>query len=89
MYKTKRYQDFTLANGEDVELETEYSPADWIEPTIVEVGNYIIFGYLSHDSDCMNPLEDCDAMGVIHHHPRSRYGRRDSDYYDILGLDIY
>ena len=37
MYKTKRYQDFTLANGEDVELETEYSPADWIEPTIVEV----------------------------------------------------
>ena len=89
MYKTKRYQDFTLANGEEVELEPEYTPADWKEPTIVEVGNYIIFGYLSHDSDCMNPLEYSDCMGVIHHHPRSRYGRRDSDYYDILGLDSY
>lgn len=89
MYKTKRYQDFTLANGEDVELEPEYSPADWIEPTIVEAGNYIVFGYLSLDDQCGNPLEDCDAMGVIHHHPRSRYGRRDSDYYDVLGLDSY
>ena len=89
MYKTKRYQDFTLANGEEIELEPEYTPADWIEPTIVEVGNYIIFGYLSHDSDCMNPLEYSDCMGVIHHHPRSRYGSRDSDYYDILGLDSY
>lgn len=89
MYKTKRYQDFTLANGEDVELEPEYTPADWKEPTIVEVGNYIVFGYLSLDDQCGNPLEDCDAMGVIHHHPRSRYGSRDSDYYDILGLDQY
>lgn len=89
MYKTKRYQDFTLANGEEVELEHEYTPADWIEPTIVEVGNYIVFGYLSLDDQCGNPLENSDCMGVIHHHPRSRYGSRDSDYYDILGLDQY
>ena len=89
MYKTRTYQDFTLATGEEIELEPQYTPIDWIKPTIVEVGNYVVFGYLSHDSDCGNPLEDCDAMGVIHHHPRSRYGRRDSDYYDVLGLDQY
>ena len=89
MYKTKRYQDFTLANGEEVELEPNYSPAEWKEPTIVETKTHIVFGYLAHDEDCGNLLEDCDAMGVIHHHPRSRYGRRDSDYYEVMGLDQY
>lgn len=87
--RTHQTQEFTLNNGEEVELEFEYTPADWEEPVIKQAGNYIIFGYLSHDDDCGNPLDDCDGMGKIHHHPRSRYGRRDSDYFEVLGLDSY
>ena len=87
--RTHQTQEFTLNNGEEVELEFEYTPADWKDPIVKQAGNYLIFGYLSHDDDCGNPLDDCDGMGKIHHHPRSRYGRRDSDYFEVLGLDSY
>lgn len=87
--RTHHLQDFELDNGDSVELEAEYTPVEYHDPIVRQAGNYIIFGYLSHDECCSDPLEDCDTMGAIHHHPRSRYGRRDSDYYDILGLDSY
>lgn len=88
MFKRTTYtQDFDLANGDTVELEAEYAPCDYHDAVVKQAGNYIVFGYLSHDEDCGNPLEECDAMGAIHHHPRSHYGRRDSDYFEVLGLD--
>lgn len=80
-----------LPNGNEVELPI--TPTDWLKDDIEVVekpdGNYLV-GYLVHDEDCMNPLESCDAMGSVHHHPRSNYGRRnDNVYYEALGLDRY
>lgn len=87
--RTTYTENFTLENGDDIELDAGFTPEEGYDVIVKEAGNYVIFGYLSHDDDCHNPLEDCDAMGVIHHHPRSRYGRSDSDYHDVLGLDSY
>ena len=80
-------QTFKREGGEEVELEAQYEPCDYHDPILKEAGDYIIFGYLSPDGDCSNPLEDCDGYGEIHHHPRSRYGKRNTDYFEILGLD--
>ena len=79
-----------LPNGNEVELPV--TPTDWLKDDIEVVekpdGNYLV-GYLVHDDDCMNPLDDGDGMGDVHHHPRSHYGSRDSDYYEALGLDSH
>lgn len=82
---TKRFIDTPIG-----EVELEYCPCEWVDPIIEAAPNgNVIVGYLCQDSDCQNPLEDCDGMGEIHHHPRSRYGSRDSGYCDALGLDSY
>lgn len=77
--------------GDEVELELPVNLDDWENPDLKVrfTPNHIIVGYLAHDDSPSNPLDDCDGMGKIHHHPRSRYGRRDSDYYEVLGLDSY
>ena len=79
----------TTPLGDDVELELPVNLNDWENPEIITrfTPNHIVVGYLAHDDSPSNPLDDCDGMGKIHHHPRSRYGRRDSDYYEVLGLD--
>lgn len=84
----KNMIDITLDDGTELELEAPFTLADWEQPEVKTkvVGNRIIVGYLAHDCDAQNPL-DGEGMGKIHHHPSSRYGRRDSDYYDVLGLD--
>lgn len=89
--RTTQYEVFTKDDGEELELELPIPLNEWEAPEIelVETPHYIVLGYLAHDDSCSNPLEDCDAMGAIHHHPRSRYGSRDSDYYNVLGLDSY
>ena len=88
---TTQYETFTTTDGEELELELPVRVESWEDPDvqIVETPHYVILGYLAHDNDCENPLESCDAIGEIHHHPRSRYGSRDSEYYDILGCDSY
>lgn len=85
--RISHFADFTLASGEDIELELEHTPVDGLDAHTVETAEHVIHAYLVHDEDTANPLEDCDGMGKIHHHPRSRYGRRDSDYFEVLGLD--
>lgn len=90
MRKTTTYtEDFTLANGDEVELELEFCADQCHDAiTVVETATHIVVGYLVQDDDCSNPLEDCDGIGSIHHHPRSRYGKRDDDgYSEALGLD--
>lgn len=91
MYRrTKNIHEVEIGEN-TLELELPITLESWEDPEIKEIitESYILLGYLAHDSDCQNPLENCDAMGVIHHHPRSRYGSRDSDYYEVLGLDNY
>lgn len=85
--ETRHY--FELPNGAEVELPCE--PEDWLQHELVTVerpdGGYRV-AYLTHDEYCSNPLEDCDGMGAIWHHPRSRYGKSDG-YYESCGLDSY
>lgn len=84
----KNMIDITLDDGTSLELEAPVALSDWEQPEVKtkQVGDRIVVGYLAHNSDGQNPL-DGEGMGKIHHHPSSRYGRRDSDYYDVLGLD--
>ena len=86
--RTHYIEDYTRKDGEHIELELEFE-AYGGEVTVVEKDDKIIVGYLVLDEICTNPLEACDGIGAIHHHPKSWYGRRESDYYDILGLDSY
>lgn len=72
-----------------VELELPFAPDNEDTLQIVETPSGFRVGFLANDQAAVNPLEDCVGYGEIHHHPRSRYGRRDSDYYDILALDQY
>lgn len=85
--KYDRYSISTKVDGRDVEIEPQHAPCEWHDVLVERVGDQLIVGYLVDDPDCQNPLEDCCGMGEIHHHPRSRYGSRDSDYYSILGCD--
>lgn len=88
-FRTETHHYFELPNGIEVELPIE--PEDWLRDEVVIAerpeGGYRV-AYLVHDDDCQNPLEDCDGMGAIWHHPRSRYGKSDG-YYEALGLDNY
>lgn len=90
---TRRNIHFTTTidtpEGYTLDVELPVNLNDWENPEIITrfTQNHIIVGYLAHDDCPSNPLEHCDGMGKIHHHPRSQYGRRDSDYYEVLGLD--
>lgn len=79
----------TLTDNDGNEFELQGNPVDGLDPTVLINGDTAYVGYLQHDSDCANPLEDCDGMGRIWHHPSSRYGRREDrgEYYQALGLD--
>jgi len=85
--RTHYIEDYTRKDGEHIELELEFEP--YGDVTVVEKDDKVIVGYLVLDPNCTNPLEDCDGIGAIHHHPKSWYGRHESKYYDILGLDSY
>lgn len=88
-FRTETHHYFELPNGGEVELP--FKPEDWLQDELVTGerpdGGYRV-AYLVHDDHCGNPLEDCDGMGVIWHHPRSRYGRSDG-FYEACGLDSY
>ena len=85
------YITVELPNGSELDLGLPVQLEDWESPDfkVHVLEDKIVVGYLAHDSDCDNPLDD--YLGNIHHHPRSRYGRRDEGdkYYKALGLDRY
>lgn len=81
------YESEKVPDGIDIELE--FTPEDYFPTLAVETDAGIKVAYVIRDECSPNPLEDCDGYGVIHHHPRSNYGRRDSEYYSVLGLDSY
>lgn len=84
MIKNKTYIEY-----QGLELELPFAPDNPDTVKVVETSTGFRVGFLDNDTDAVNPLEDCDGYGEIHHHPRSRYGRRDSEYNDILSLDQY
>lgn len=78
----------TLTCGTDVELVLPIEPDSvmmYKDRLQRQVGNTITIGYLAHDSDCQNPLEDGDGYGKI------LVARRHSsdlpEFYKALGLD--
>jgi hypothetical protein len=81
------YQSDKVPDGIDIELE--FDPVEFFGTFVTETETGIKVGYVIQDECASNPLEDQDGHGVIHHHPRSNYGRRDSDYYSVLSLDSY
>lgn len=89
IFRTETHHYFELPNGAEVELPLE--PENWLQDELVTVerpdGGYRV-AYLVHDMHCDNPLDDCDGMGKVWHHPRSHYGKSDG-YYEALGLDSY
>ena len=89
MKKRISYQhEFTRLDGTEVTLEARYEPSDCHDVLCKEVGDVIVMGYLEHDAHCENPFENDEYLGVIHHHPSSRYGvRKDTGYYDALACD--
>lgn len=73
--------------GTEIEVELPYKPdsiMDFKEPLVRITDDEIILGYLVHDPDCANPLEDCDGMGAIYE--ARRHGSTLSDYEKALGL---
>lgn len=89
IFRTETHHYFELPNGVEVELPLE--PENWLQDELVTVerpdGGYRV-AYLMHDVHCDNPLDDCDSLGKVWHHPRSHYGESDG-YYEALGLDSY
>ncbi len=86
---TAKTRSSTSVHYKDVDFELEYTPIDQQGILVTETETGLKLGYLIQDECPPNPLEDSEGYGVIHHHPRSSYGRRDSEYYSILGLDSY
>lgn len=69
---------------------TIHTPSDYHDKLEAQVGTYTVIGYLAHDDDCMNPLEDCDGMGYIV--GRGKYqtrGHDESELFEALGLTSY
>jgi hypothetical protein len=59
--------DISFPDRDDVlSLETSFSIANYHQNLIsrLDDGGWLV-GYLTHDDDCQNPLEDCDGMGKI------------------------
>jgi hypothetical protein len=63
------------------EFELWQEPADHVEPLVrlLPDGRAVV-GYLVHDDDCPNPVEDCDGMGDV-------FGCDRSEYNTATGLD--
>lgn len=75
-----------LPSLSDLDLPFEASPAmDYADPIMHIQGDKLIVGYLSDDTDCMNPLEDCDGNGSIL--SAHRFSSTHEEMQDALGLD--
>lgn len=77
----------TLKDGTEIELELPFKPdciMDYKDMLVKETADTLTIGYLAHDDDCANPLEDCDGMGAIYE--CRRHGPTLADYEQALGL---
>ena len=87
------YLTVELPNGSELDLGLPVNLEDWEAPDfkVHVLEDKIIVGYITHDDNCSNPLEDDCYLGSIYHHPKHRYGGHDEDvdYYNALGRDRY
>ncbi len=83
---TAKTRSSTSVHYKDIDLELEYTPIDQQGVLLTETEAGVKLGYLIQDEDSPNPLEESEGYGVIHHHPRSGYGPRNSEYSSILGI---
>lgn len=94
-HRSSQYLTVTLPNGSELDLDLPIYLDDWEDPDfkVHVLKDKIVVGYLAADTGgfTSNPLEDCDGMGRIAHHPNHRYGSREdgNEYYNALGLDRY
>jgi hypothetical protein len=73
--------------GTDIEVELPVTPdsiMDFKAPLVRITDDQIILGYLAHDDDCENPLEDDEYAGYIYE--ARRRGKTLRDYERALAL---
>lgn len=66
-----------LLDVDNLELELTHKPDS--DVMIRKTAKTIIVGYLVQDSDCANPLEDCDGLGSIRSLNRRHHNHIDRD----------
>lgn len=83
---TSWHHSATLASGITVGLGLTFEPCsmDYRDYLIYEKDGKLLLGYLTHDSDVSNPLEDQDGNGRIF--TARRHSPDLSDYLEALGL---
>jgi len=70
----------------DLDLPFQSSPMmDFHETAKCVVGTTLLVGYLSDDTDCANPLEDCDGVGRIY--SAHRHSSNHAEMQEALALD--
>lgn len=87
--RTTHSTDVTLPNGDEVSIELEHVPCDWMDSHTEVVGNRIIVAYLVSDNDYRS-VDDLmgDCMGRI----VDAYNGRDAEkheLYELAGYDRY
>jgi hypothetical protein len=73
--------------GTEIEVELPLKPdliMEYREPLVRITDDQVILGYLAHDDDCANPLENDEGMGHIYE--ARRHGSTLEQYCDALGL---
>ena len=84
---TVRKRTTYIVSHNNREFEVQCEPSGVTEPAIEELPNgKIVIGYLSHDEDCSNPIEDSDGSGRI---LRGDNRAHRNDISEALGLDQY
>lgn len=78
-----RSEHFVEIDEVEYEIRLEPEHGTDIEHRKLDDGRMVI-GYLIHDDDCSNPLEDCDGMGHIHSFSRRHMNNISPD--DVPGM---
>jgi hypothetical protein len=70
-----------------LDIVESHEKADYLDSYMERVGSKVLVGYLSHDTDPSNPLEDSDGLGAIF--SAHRNSRTHREMQEALGLDMY
>jgi hypothetical protein len=85
--KVRRHTSYSVEDDDGNEFEVQFEPVNGSDVTIEKLPDgRTVVGYLSHDPNCGNPLEDCDGSGKLY-----RWDHRDhkDEIRAALGLDQY
>jgi hypothetical protein len=91
--KSNTRTTYTISTSEfpNVDFEVSFQPYDSYDPGAIQFkklsDEQVCIGYLSHDSDASNPLEDSDGMGRIY--SSARHSNTQRQMQEALGLDSY